>query len=218
MIRSTGLLITAALMCMSCSSTESTDPSVKVEARAAGLTPAHVTLEGVAPDHLVVDGAYSDVRFCEMMAPHHRHAVEMAEVLLASGEDLELRGMAARMIAAQKSEIEELATIKTSLTGSSALPAMMSAHTMQNGGVPTPAELPMGTSTDLAFLDGMLPHHSGAIQMATVALRHSQNGHVVGLARRIIDDQAREIGEMGRIRRERYAGANHGFPHADGSR
>jgi len=177
----------------------------------------HAKLEGIAPDHLVVDGSYSDVRFCEMMAPHHQHAIDMAKVMLAAGADPELRAMAEDMISAQRAEIEELASIKAALTGSSTLPRMSSVHMMENSGVPMPDELTHGTSVDRAFLDGMFPHHAGAIQMATVALRHSQNGHVVGLARRIIDAQAREVGELEQIRKRLSPAANHGFPHADGT-
>lgn len=178
------------------------------------LTPAHAQLEGVAPSHLVEAGQYSDVRFCEMMAPHHQHANEMADVLLANGKDPELRDMARKMKAKQTAEIEELASIKQELAGTSTLPAQMNPHVMENSGVPMPSELTQGTSVDLAFIDGMLPHHSGAIQMATVALRHSQNPRIVGLARRVIDDQAREIGDLIDMREQKYEGVNHGFPHA----
>lgn len=200
-----------------CGSNETDPTNARVTVADQGLAPTHATLEGVAPDHLVVDGSYSDVRFCDMMAPHHQHAIEMAEVLLAHGSNPDLRAMARAMISAQRSEIEELASIKAGLTGSSTLPRMSTDHTMQNSGTPMPEELTHGTSVDLAFLDGMLPHHAGAIQMASVALRHSQNGHIVGLARRIIDAQAREIGDLGTIRQGMSPTVNHGFPHAGGA-
>lgn len=205
--------ILSAFVVAACASSDPsrTEPSVTVEDR---LTPAHAQLEGTAPSHLVDNGKYSDVRFCDMMAPHHQHANEMAELLLAHGQDTELRDMARMMIQKQTAEIEELASIKQELAGSSTLPMMMSQHEMENSGVPMPEELTRGTSVDLAFLDGMLPHHSGAIRMASVALRYSQNPRVVGLARRIIDDQSREVGELISIRHERFEGVNHGFPHA----
>lgn len=205
--------ILAALVVAACASNDPSrsEPSVTVD---DGLTPAHAQLEGTAPSHLVENGAYSDVRFCDMMAPHHQHAIDMAQVALAQGKDGDLRDMARTMIAKQKAEIEELASIKQELAGSSTLPMMMNPHRMENSGVPMPEELTHGTSVDLAFLDGMLPHHSGAIEMATVALRHSQNPRIVGLARRIIDDQAKEIGEMIDMRKDLSDGVNHGFPHA----
>lgn len=205
--------ILSAVVVAACASSDPsrTDPTVTVD---NGLTPAHAQLEGTAPSHLVENGEYSDVRFCDMMAPHHQHANEMAEVLLAHGKDGELRDMARTMIQKQTAEIEELASIKQELAGSSTLPMMMNPHEMENSGVPMPEELTRGTSVDLAFVDGMLPHHSGAIRMASVALRHSQNPRIVGLARRIIDDQAREIGDLISIRHERFEGVNHGFPHA----
>lgn len=168
----------------------------------------------VAPPDLVVDGDYSDVRFCDMMAAHHRHAIEMANVELEHGTDAELRAMAQDIIDMQTKEIAELAGIKQSLTGSRDLPEKMHPHQMQNGGVPMPEELLRGTSVDLAFLDGMLPHHSGAIQMSSAALRHTEDARIADVARRAIDAQAKEIGDLGRIRKETYAGGPiHGFPH-----
>jgi uncharacterized protein (DUF305 family) len=204
----------AALAFVACSA-EPSASTVDVETTTNELIPEDVKLEGVAPPHLVVDGAYSDVRFTEMMAPHHQHAIDMANVLLADGSDPELRALAQTMIQTQTKEIEELGAIKADLTGSSDLPRSMNPHTVENSGVPMPSELTQGTSVDLAFLDGMLPHHSGAIQMATVALRHTRDARIAHLARTIIDGQAREIGEMERIRSSRYSGVNHGFPHAD---
>lgn len=168
----------------------------------------------VAPPHLILEGAYSDVRFCSMMAPHHQHATEMAKVEIEAGHRPELVRMAEAMIRSQSSEIEELKSIKASLTGDSTVPAEMAPHTMENSGVPMPMELRHGHDVDSAFLDGMLPHHAGALEMATVALRHSQNARIVGMARRIVDEQSKEIGELISMREQWYAGLSHGFPHA----
>lgn len=203
----------ATLLIAACGGQDASHTSASVTVDDS-LTPAHAELEGVAPSHLVEAGAYSDVRFCDMMAPHHQHANEMADVLLAHGTDPELRDMARMMKQKQTAEIEELASIKQELAGSSTLPMQMNPHEAENSGVPMPGELTHGTSVDLAFVDGMLPHHSGAIRAASVALRYSQNPRIVGLARRIIDDQSREIGELIEMRHQRYAGVNHGFPHA----
>jgi uncharacterized protein (DUF305 family) len=47
-----------------------------------------------------------------------------------------------------------------------------------------------------AFIDSMMPHHAGAIQMATVALQRSDIEQVRTMSRGIIDAQAEEIGKM----------------------
>lgn len=49
---------------------------------------------------------------------------------------------------------------------------------------------------DLAFMQGMLAHHIGAVEMAEVVLEHGEDAQVRGLAERIIAAQRKEIAEM----------------------
>lgn len=59
---------------------------------------------------------------------------------------------------------------------------------------------------DLQFLDTMIPHHQGAVDMARPAVERAQHTELREFARRIIADQEREIAEMRRIRERYYAG------------
>jgi len=47
---------------------------------------------------------------------------------------------------------------------------------------------------DLAFAQGMLPHHVGAIKMAQVELKYGRDPHMRKLARDIIKAQEHEVG------------------------
>lgn len=49
---------------------------------------------------------------------------------------------------------------------------------------------------DVAFMEGMLAHHRGAVEMSEVALQYGSDEQVRDLAQRIIDAQAAEIEEM----------------------
>lgn len=51
-------------------------------------------------------------------------------------------------------------------------------------------------NSDVDFLNGMIPHHQGAVDMAKVALAHAADPEVKAFAQRIIADQEREIAEM----------------------
>ena len=48
----------------------------------------------------------------------------------------------------------------------------------------------------LLFLEQMIVHHEGAVQMAEDVLDAGQDPDVLELARRVIDDQAAEIATM----------------------
>ncbi len=62
------------------------------------------------------------------------------------------------------------------------------------------AVAPNGDYSDAAFVDAMVPHHEGAVEMAEVALQNAEHEEIRTLARDIIDAQRAEIEEFGRMR------------------
>ena len=59
---------------------------------------------------------------------------------------------------------------------------------------------------DLQFLDTMVHHHQGAIDMAKPVLQKSTNAELKAFAQKIIDDQNKEIAQMKSWREKWYAG------------
>lgn len=53
-----------------------------------------------------------------------------------------------------------------------------------------------GNDFDEAFLETMIPHHLGAVQMAQLALTSSKRPEIIKLAQDIIDSQEKEIQKM----------------------
>ena len=50
--------------------------------------------------------------------------------------------------------------------------------------------------TDVDFRTHMIPHHKGAMAMAEVALKHAKDPETKAMARKIIDDQKKEVADM----------------------
>ncbi|MDP8953173.1 MAG: DUF305 domain-containing protein [Actinomycetota bacterium] len=59
---------------------------------------------------------------------------------------------------------------------------------------------PNGEYSDAAFVDAMVPHHEGAVEMAEVALDNAEHEEIRTLAREIIDSQRAEIEMFGQLR------------------
>lgn len=53
-----------------------------------------------------------------------------------------------------------------------------------------------GGQIDQRFIESMIPHHEGAIEMAQLALTESNRPEVLALARGIIETQTKEISDM----------------------
>ncbi len=61
---------------------------------------------------------------------------------------------------------------------------------------------PNGEYSDAAFVDAMVPHHEGAVEMALVALENAEHEEVRTLAQDIVSAQRAEIDLFGEIREE----------------
>ncbi len=74
---------------------------------------------------------------------------------------------------------------------------------MGSGGMATMSRemvMPNGEYSDAAFVDSMVPHHEGAVEMAEVGLKNAEHEEIRQLSRDIIDSQQAEIETFGRIR------------------
>jgi uncharacterized protein (DUF305 family) len=160
---------------------------------------------GTAPAELIVEKEYSDERFVDMMAAHHRMAIEMAKVARENGEHEEVRQLAEEMISAQQSEVEELSSIKEKAFGSSEVATTPNPAERTTFAMLAPDRLAEQQPFDRAFIDSNIPHHASAIEMASVALMQSEDHDIKRLARQIVDTQSQEVGKMIGWRNEWYS-------------
>jgi len=141
-----------------------------------------------------------DITFATGMVPHHRQAVQMADLALTSASSPEVKDLAARIKAAQSPEIAQMtgwlagwgAPAPSDMGGMAGMggDGMMSDGDMQSLSTAT------GTAFDVAFLEGMTAHHRGAIAQAETELAKGVNPEAKELAQGIIAGQTKEIAEM----------------------
>jgi uncharacterized protein (DUF305 family) len=61
-----------------------------------------------------------------------------------------------------------------------------------------------GEYSDERFIDAMVPHHQGAIDMAQVALERAEHPEILALAEEIVSAQETEIGQLNAIKQEQF--------------
>ncbi len=153
-----------------------------------------------APSGSVTAATTADQMFVTMMIPHHQQAIEMAEVVLAKDEaDPRVVDLAERIKAAQGPEIALMQGwledwgVPYDADASGGMDhgdGMMSQDDM------SALEAADGATASRLFLEQMIVHHEGAVEMADVALAQAKDPGVLALAQQVVDDQTAEIAEM----------------------
>jgi len=129
--------------------------------------------------------------FIAMMIAHHQGALEMAEWLLANGSDQRVRSAAEEVIEAQEVEIELMTGWLREWYGQE--PASEWLEAMTRDMTVMMEAMEAGSDPDRAFLEEMIGHHQGAIDMAQVALERAEHAELRELARDVIVVQAQEV-------------------------
>ena len=144
----------------------------------------------------------ADAMFAQMMIPHHEQAVEMSTLAETRAADPEVKALAAEIKAAQQPEIDQMRAWleewdmpvmdgmeAMGAHGGHGMSGMISDEQMER------LEAASGTEFDRLFVEYMIEHHEGAIEMAE-DVEDSQDPRVAALARAIIQTQQVEIDQM----------------------
>jgi uncharacterized protein (DUF305 family) len=73
-----------------------------------------------------------------------------------------------------------------------------------SGGMASGMLMKDGEYSDERFIDAMVPHHEGAVEMARVVVKNAEHPEIERLAEHIISNQEAEINELESIKREEY--------------
>ncbi|MGY1679924.1 DUF305 domain-containing protein [Geodermatophilus sp. SYSU D01176] len=152
-----------------------------------------------APDDAEATVNDTDVAFARNMIPHHQQAIQMARLAEDRAEDPRVLDLAARIEAAQQPEIE---TLSGWLGEWDADPDHMDDGMVgMDGGMVSEQDMhalmnATGTDFDRLFLEQMIEHHTGAVEMAETEIAGGRNADAIALAESIRDSQTAEITEM----------------------
>jgi len=182
-------------------------------ATAAALT---LTLAGCSSSESSAGGTGhtdADVDFASDMIQHHAQALEMVDLTLGRELDPQVVTLTEEIRAAQAPEIEKMAdwledwdqpVPETSRDHANAhaedhgesveldtdMPGMMSAEEMDA------LENASGAEFQTLWLEMMIEHHEGAVEMAETEVAEGENAKAIALAEEIIDAQEAEISTM----------------------
>jgi uncharacterized protein (DUF305 family) len=147
----------------------------------------------------------ADITFLQGMVPHHSQAIAMAQLAPSRAASPQIKALASRIEAEQNPEIQQMNGLLTSwgapvpattggMTGMQhehgQMPGMMSNAQMQQ------LTASSGPAFDRMFLQMMITHHQGAIDMSRTELAQGSNPVARQLAQQIITAQQAEIREM----------------------
>ncbi len=141
----------------------------------------------------------TDLDFVTSMIPHHQGAVEMANVELKYGKDEEMLKLAHWIVQEQTEEIGFMDSWSTGRINPNA-PVKEAASTAEYKNVMEVMHhgvmIDYTGNADVDFARGMIPHHQGAVDMATVELHKGKNADIHKLADGIFNSQSKEITVM----------------------
>jgi uncharacterized protein (DUF305 family) len=143
-----------------------------------------------------------DLRFIDEMTMHHQGAIMSSAAMIADSRRPELRDLARRIQASQKSQLQQMQTWRKqwyprapepmmSMGGMTGMGEGMGGMGMMGG-----EDMGGGGMMDRMFLRMMIPHHQLAVEMGQDALKNAEHEELKGLARVIVDEQSAEIEEM----------------------
>jgi len=153
----------------------------------------------------------TDVRFMQHMLVHHAQAVEMVELLEARGASETVRRLGERIA---QSQAAEMAQMEEWLSGRGLPVAATDAHAGHHApadpntplmpGMLSPAQMTAlaassGPAFDRLFLEGMIQHHQGALDMVEALLNDpeaAEDPMLSDFASSVTADQSAEILRM----------------------
>lgn len=163
-----------------------------------------------------------DVMFAQMMLVHHQGAIEMAQMATTQASSQEVKDLAGSIESAQQPEIDQMTSwlnawgepvsadssmeemdhstmdpsADSSMSETSEMPGMSQMPGMMSEEQMTQLQNATGADFDRMFLQMMIEHHQGAVEMAETQQQQGSNPQALELADSIVTSQNAEIAQM----------------------
>jgi len=149
-----------------------------------------------------------ELQFVDSMIVHHEAAIDMAQLVQTRAAHAELKEFARRIISHQQEEVVQMRRLRDKFFAGAPLAVNMTLPGMQMGTHGMDLEKLdslKGNGFDNEFMNQMIPHHEGAIEMANDALaklpsEQTNDAEMIGslrqLAQSIVSAQTAEVKEM----------------------
>ncbi|WP_431237956.1 DUF305 domain-containing protein [Mycolicibacterium aichiense] len=178
--------LATAVVVSSCSSTEDHTQHATSTAPASHAVAAHNA---------------DDVMFAQMMIPHHQQAVDLAAIAAVHTTNQAVRTLAGKISDEQQPEIQAMKAlllqwdVDPDATGDhsghgAAMQGMVDDATM------TKLKSLNGPQFDTLWLQAMIGHHQGAIEMAKAEIANGQSADLTAMAKSMVTAQQAEIDQM----------------------
>lgn len=145
----------------------------------------------------------SDVMFLQMLIPHHRQGLKLAELAAERGSTAEVRDFAAAVVATQTDELEDVEAWLTDWNQPTAADPDPNAHQGHADGLhePDPALVPALESTerarfDTTFVSVFTGHQHGAVELGRMELEKGRHPEARDLADRIVKSRTAQVKEL----------------------
>jgi uncharacterized protein (DUF305 family) len=142
-----------------------------------------------------------DVAFATNMIPHHKQAVDLSAMVPDRSTNTELVALARQIAAEQQPEIDVMKVFLVQWnenpdtnSGHSGHPTTMAG--MVDAATMTKLQSSSGAEFDKLWLESMISHHQGAIEMSKAEIANGDNVDAKALANEIVTAQEAEIGQM----------------------
>ncbi|WP_053985960.1 DUF305 domain-containing protein [Niameybacter massiliensis] len=152
---------------------------------------------------------FVDIDFLEEMIPHHELGISMAENILKTAKNDEVKAIATSIVESQKAQVGQMTKLEEKLktknckcdknnscANEEEAKYLAKYKEINESMIKKMKALVATCNDDADFIAEMIPHHEGAVEMAQNILEYSHNRAVKKIAKNIVKEQQAQIKQM----------------------